>query len=189
VAVVWFETLYDVVKAEATGFAVASRIYGVSAVALYEAIVLGTQHNRSLVGQRHRLTAVPQPEAALTYHWPTVAHAALARTIRGIFSSLKPESAEAISAVEQRFAALFQVEVEAHVYQHSVEHGQRVADAILAWAVTDGFADVNNCSSYEVDHEALAAWKPPLNFLPPEPPCWGFARDTCNFRSQRSSSS
>ena len=54
VAVVWFETLYEVVKAEATGFAVASRIYGVSAVALYEAIVPGTRHHRSLVGQFHR---------------------------------------------------------------------------------------------------------------------------------------
>ena len=41
VAVVWFHTLYEVIKAEATGFAVASRIYGVSAVALYEAIVPG----------------------------------------------------------------------------------------------------------------------------------------------------
>ena len=67
VAVVWFETLYDVVKAEATGFAVASRIYGVSAVALYEAIVPGTRHHRSLVGQLHRLTAVPQPQEELKW--------------------------------------------------------------------------------------------------------------------------
>jgi membrane-associated phospholipid phosphatase len=174
VAVVWFETLYDVVQAEAIGFAEASRIYGVSAVALYEAIVPGTRHHRSLVGQLHRLTAVPQPEAAQPYHWPTVANAALARTIRGIFSALKPESSEAISAVEQRFAALFQVEVDEQEYQRSVAHGQRVADAILAWAATDGFADVTNCP-YEVDSEDPAAWKPtPPNFvLPPEQPCWG----------------
>ena len=174
VAVVWFETLYDVVQAEAIGFAEASRIYGVSAVALYEAVVPGTRHHRSLVGQLHRLTAVPQPEAAQPYHWPTVANAALARTIRGIFSALKPESSEAISAVEERFAALFHAEVDEQEYQRSVVHGQRVADAILAWAATDGFADVNNCP-YEVREEDPAAWKPtPPNFvLPPEQPCWG----------------
>ena len=134
----------------------------------------GTRHHRSLVGQLHRLTAVPQPAAALPSHWPTVANAALARTIRGIFTSLQPESVEAITAVEQRFAALFHAEVEAPTYQRSVEHGQRVAKAILAWAATDGFADVNHCSSYKVDHEDPAAWKPtPPNFLPPEQPCWG----------------
>jgi membrane-associated phospholipid phosphatase len=174
VAVVWFETLYDVVKAEATGFAVASRIYGVSAVALYEAMVPGTRHHRSLVGQLHRLTAVPPPEAGLPYHWPTVANAALARTIRGLFPALQPQSMQAIDAVEQRFAALFHAEVDEQEYQRSVAHGQRVADAILAWAATDGFADVNNCP-YEVDSEDPAAWQPtPPNFvLPPEQPCWG----------------
>jgi hypothetical protein len=60
--------------------------------------VPGTLHNRSLVGQLDRLTAVPQPKEDLKSHWPTVANTALARTIRGIFLSLKPESLEAINA-------------------------------------------------------------------------------------------
>jgi hypothetical protein len=173
VAVVWFDTLYEVVKSEAAAFAQASRIYGVSAVALYEAIVPGTRHHRSLVGQLDRLTAVPQPEENLTYHWPTVANAALARTIRGLFSSLKPESVEAINDVEQRFAALFRAEVEEQDYQRSVVHGQRVADAILAWAATDGFARFNNCPY--VPEPVPGPWEPtPPNFiLNPEQPCWG----------------
>ena len=62
VAVVWFDTLYEVVKSEAAAFPEASRIYGISAVALYEAIVPGTLHHRSLVGQLHGLDAIPQPE-------------------------------------------------------------------------------------------------------------------------------
>ena len=61
VATVWFDTLYDVVKSEAAAFPEASRIYGVSAVALYEAIVPGTLDHRSLVGQLNGLDAVPQP--------------------------------------------------------------------------------------------------------------------------------
>jgi hypothetical protein len=27
----------------------------------------------------------------------------------------------------------------------SIDHGRRVANAILAWAATDGFASFNNC--------------------------------------------
>jgi hypothetical protein len=173
VAVVWFDTLYEVVKSEAIAFAEASRIYGVSAVALYEAIVPGTLHNRSLVGQLGRLTAVPQPQEELKYHWPTVANAALARTIRGIFTSLKPESLEAIKDVEQRFATPLQTELEEQEYQRSVDHGQKVADAILAWAATDGFALFNNCPY--VPEPVPGPWEPsPPNFvLNPEQPCWG----------------
>jgi PAP2 superfamily len=175
-ATVWFDTLYDVVKSEAAGFPVAARIYGVSAVALYEAIVPGTLAHRSLVGQLDRLASVPQPVEDRTYHWPTVANAALARTIRGIFPSLTPESLEAINALEQRFAVQFQAEVEEKAYQRSVVQGQKVADAILAWAATDGFARVNNCPY--VPERVPGAWEPtPPAFTPdPEQPCWGQLR-------------
>jgi hypothetical protein len=129
VATLWVDTLYDVVKAEAVGFPVAARIYGVSAVALYEAIVPGTLAHRSLVGQLDGLTSVPQPTAGRTYHWPTVANAVLARTIRGISPALESTSVQAINALEQRLAAQFSAEVEEQAYQRSVSQGQRVADA------------------------------------------------------------
>ena len=173
VATVWFDTLYDVVTSEAAGFPVAARIYGVSAVALYEAVVPGTLHHRSLVGQLDGLAAVPQPREHQTYHWPTVANAALARTIRGLFPSLTSKSLKAINAVEQRFAAQFQAEVEEKQYQRSVVQGRRVADALLAWAATDGFARINNCPY--VPARVPGAWEPtPPAFIPdPEQPCWG----------------
>ena len=55
VASSWFELLYDVVKAERSAPPQASRIYGISAVALYESIVEGAETNRSLVGQLNGL--------------------------------------------------------------------------------------------------------------------------------------
>src|SRR5919199_3706749 len=151
VAVVWFDTLYEVVKSQAAAFPEAGRIYGISAVALYEEIVPGTLHHRSLVGQLHGLDAIPQPEEDLQYHWPTVVNAALAHTIRGLFPSLKPESLAAIHDVEQRFAAQFHAEVEEGEYERSVVQGQRVADAMLAWADTDGYAVYNNCPYVPAD--------------------------------------
>src|SRR5215475_2289854 len=81
VASTWFELLYDVVKAERTTPPPASRIYGIAAVALYESIVNGTESNRSLVGQLNGLVALPEPHKK-NLHWPTVANAVLADTIR-----------------------------------------------------------------------------------------------------------
>jgi hypothetical protein len=92
VASQWFDTLYDVIKSEATAPPAASRIYGVAAIALDEAVAPGARHARSLEGQLNDLSSVPQPERNKKHHWPTVANAALARTIRGMFPSLMPDT-------------------------------------------------------------------------------------------------
>jgi hypothetical protein len=88
VASTWFEELYNVVKAEQTTPPAASRIYGITAIALYESIVAGTEKNRSLVGQLNGLTALPQPKQNKKYHWPTVANAVLASTIRSLYETI-----------------------------------------------------------------------------------------------------
>ena len=69
IASAWFDTLYDLIKTEQITPPVASRIYGVVAVALYEAIVPGSLQHRSLVGQLNDLVSVPQPIPRKRYHW------------------------------------------------------------------------------------------------------------------------
>lgn len=176
VASVWFDILYEVVRSEATAPPPAARIYGIAAVALYEAVVPGTLHHRSLVGQLNGLAAIPQPRKHGQYHWPTVANAALARTIRRLFPSLKPENLAAIDALEESFAAQLQAEVKKNNYKRSVAHGQAVADAILAWAATDGYSTVNNC--LYVANAVPGAWEPTPPGLTSTPlqPCWGQLR-------------
>jgi hypothetical protein len=177
VASVWFDKLYDVIKSEATAPPVASRIYGVTAVALYEAMAPGSLENRSLVGQLNDLTGVPQPRNNdKKYHWPTVANAALARTIRGIFTSLKSENLYDINVLEAHFNAQFQGQLKKSDFDRSVEQGQAVAHAILAWAAADGFAMFNNC--LYVPTPVPGAWvATPPGFNPnPLQPCWGQIR-------------
>jgi hypothetical protein len=175
VASVWFDALYDVIKLEAISPPAASRIYGVAAVALFESIAPGTRHGRSLAGQLNELSAVPQPKAHKKYHWPTVAGAALGQTIRGIFPTLKPASLEAVAAVEAHFDAQFRASVPKPDYERSVAQGQAVADAILAWAATDGVAAFNNCPHMPVS--VPGAWQPaPPAFASPLQPCWGQIR-------------
>jgi hypothetical protein len=133
-------------------------------------------HHRSLVGQLHDLASVPQPKKYGKYHWPTVANAALARTIRGLFPSLRLEHLTAIYALEQDFAAQFRAEVKKKDYERSEAHGQAVAEAILTWAASDGFSTVNSCPY--VPNPMPGAWEPtPPGFNPnPLQPCWGQLR-------------
>ena len=176
VASVWFDTLYDVLKSEGTPPTAASRIYGVTAVALYETVVPGTRRNRSLVGQLNDLVWVPKPRKDKEHHWPSAANAALARTIRGLFPALKPASLAAIDALEQSFAVHFGAEIRRAKLERSVAQGQAVADAILAWAATDGVAMFGNCPY--VPRPVPGAWEPTPPAFNPNPlePCWGQLR-------------
>jgi hypothetical protein len=174
VASSWFELLYDVVKAERTTPPPASRIYGITAVALYESIVNGSDNNRSLVGQLNGLTSVPKKKNNL--HWPSVANTVLANTIRGLFPTLSVPSAHAIKSLELNFANSFKSVVPKQQYDHSVAHGQAVASAILSWAAGDGFFTFNNCAYVPAPVSGL--WQPtPPAFAPnPLQPCWGQIR-------------
>jgi PAP2 superfamily len=175
VASSWFELLYDVVKQERTPPPPASRIYGITAVALYESIVPGTDENRSLAGQLNGLVALPPP-IKKNLHWPTVANTALANTIRGLFPNLSAVSFNNIKNLELDFANRFQDEVPRPHYDRSVAHGRAVATAILSWASGDGFSVNNNCPY--VPAAVPGAWVPTPPAFNPNPlqPCWGFIR-------------
>jgi hypothetical protein len=175
VASAWFDQLYDLVTTEQITAPPASRLYGLAAVTLYEAIVPGSRAHRSLVGQLNALTAVPQPMPHRRYHWPTVANSALAAAIRALLPEATPATREAIDALEQAFTAAFQARVPAWIYTRSVAQGQAVAAAVVAWAATDGFTALNNCPYTPPVGPGL--WEPtPPAFAPPLEPCWGQLR-------------
>jgi membrane-associated phospholipid phosphatase len=176
VASAWFDLLYQIVKTEGTAPPPASRIYGVTAVALYEAVAPGSSRNRSLVGQLNALTSVPEPRLRQEYDWPAVANAALAQGIRGIFPTLTPASRAAIDALEVGFVEQFRARIGRRVLERSTEHGRAVANAILEWAEGDGFAAFDACPY--VPQGVAGAWKPtPPAFSPnPVQPCWGQLR-------------
>jgi hypothetical protein len=173
---IWFDTLYELVKTEQITPPVASRIYGVVAIALYEAIVPGSVQHRSLVGQLNELRAMPQPTPRKRYHWPTVAHAAVARTVRGLFPTASTSSLDTINALEQQWATTLQPHMPPSVYTRSVTQGQAVADAVLAWASTDGMSILDHCAYTLPVGPGL--WEPtPPAFVPnPLQPCWGQLR-------------
>jgi hypothetical protein len=162
----WFDLLYDVVKTEQSSPPVASRIYGIATVTLYEAVVPGSLANRSLVDQLNGLLSVPQLEPHKKYHWPPVANSALARAVRGLLPNASQGSLDAIDALEQALTAEFQASVPPPVFERSVAQGEVVADAVLAWASTDGFTTFNKCPYTPPVGPGLWEQTPP-SFAPP----------------------
>ena len=169
----WFDVLYDVVRTERRSAPVAARTYGMAAVALYEALVLGSGTHQPLAGQLngwslgmdHPLAAAvrallppevvrarepPGTAAARAFlsrllDWRSVANSARARVVQGIFPSLSLGSMAAITALERAFTAEGRARVPGPVYTLSVVWGRMVAEAVLAWAATDGSATLTNC--------------------------------------------
>jgi PAP2 superfamily len=174
VAFTWFEQLYDIVKAEETTPPPAARIYGVTAVALYESVVAGTQSHRSLAGQLNGLWSLPQPKRNKHYHWPTVANATFARIIRGLYPTISRASLEALRNLRRRLAAQQREMLSGAVYKRSVKHGRSVAAAVLSWASNDGYSLYNGCPYVPVP----GGWKPtpPFPNSSPLQPCWGILR-------------
>lgn len=176
VAVAWFDLYYTRVKATGVNPPTASRMFGYAGVALYEAVLPGLEFHNSLQGQLNGFTAgtIPaRPDGV--YHWPTVANRAMAV----VGANFLPTSTTEIDALEDQFLTQFSSSVPADVTTRSVAYGEAVADAVLAWAATDGIATQASCASAFVAPVAPSSggWTPispatGVGLLP----CWGDLR-------------
>jgi hypothetical protein len=90
-----------------------------------------------------------------------------------------PASQVEFDALEDQFLTQFEASVPADVIARSVAHGEAVANAVLAWAATDGIADQSACGAAFVPPilPAAGGWVP----VPPGMgvgllPCWGDLR-------------
>jgi hypothetical protein len=175
VAVAWFDLLYDRVKADGLSPPVAARRYGIAGVALYEAIVPGMAGHASLGGQLNQLPAFLPPPRGSHFHWPTVANAALARTLEILFAASSGSTAAVVNLRDQ-LAAQLANGVNNATTALSVSRGQQIADAIAAWAATDGFATLNNCPFTPPAGPGFWIPTPPAFVQNPLQPCWGQLR-------------
>jgi len=117
---------------------VTSRAYGYVGVAVYEAVIPGMPSFKSLVGQLNGLTTLPAAESGKTYHWNTVANAALARITKLLWGNATAEYVAKIDSVESSFQTTFAAETDAETLQRSIDRGRAVADAVFEWSKSDG---------------------------------------------------
>jgi hypothetical protein len=172
----WFE-LYEVLVRETPGFSapVAARAYAYGALVLYEALVFAMPERRSWAGTLAGLEALPRAEPGSP---PLlVANAALAHATRALFSNVRAKNALRIAALEAHWRQRHDG-VDPDLIARAQAEGVMVAEALLAWAASDGGADAqfrNFDTEYQVP--AGASWQPTPRevgaSLPPLQPYWG----------------
>ena len=114
---------------------VASRAFGYAGIALYEALVPGMAGFTSLGGVLAGLDPPPAAGRNRAYDWPSVANAAFATVLRGLFP---PGQAAAIDALEARFEASLHGTLPPGVFDRSIRRGQDVGVAVVEWSKGDG---------------------------------------------------
>jgi hypothetical protein len=129
---------------------VQARIFGYMGLALYESVVAGMPHNRSIAGSLHDIGPLPRNAAAR--HWPLVASAALAEVMRGLWgdaTNMAGPNVEAIDSLEQRIAASFHLP--GPLARRSIEYGRAVGAAIYQTSLDDG-ADRSYLTNFPADY-------------------------------------
>jgi hypothetical protein len=178
VATAWFDFSRELVR-QTPGFTppVASRVFGYAGIALYEAVVPGMEGYRSLAGVLAGLAPLPAAGHNRAYDWPTVANAALATALRGLFPS---SQSAAIDAIEARVEAGLRGVLPPGILERSKRRGAEVAAAALEWAKGDGGHEgyLRNFPASYVPPVGPGLWVPtPPGFLPALQPFWG--RNRC----------
>lgn len=147
VAIDWFDLAARIAQlSPGQSPPVVSRALAYLAVALHEAVLAGLPGQASLAGQLSELQSLPPAQPDESYHWPTVAHAALGTMVRMMFPSATAEMKARIDALErdlplQRPADFEPVRLDADRSIRSTTHGKLMAMAVMTWARTDGGHD------------------------------------------------
>lgn len=171
----WFGVLTQSIDDESLNPPVASRRIAYTVVAFYEGLVGGMPDHNSLGGQLNGLGALPAPPSGVM-HWPSVANAAVGAVLTDLFAGASNPTLTAIAAQEASNADVFDDTEAADVITRSINYGDQLAAAILAWAAGDGFTTWNNCAYTVPVGAGLWAPTPPAFAANPLQPCWGNMR-------------
>ena len=138
-----------------------SRYYAYSGIALYEAVVPGMPAYQSIASQLNGLSGLPHTQPGLAYHWAASANAALAAINKGMFPNATVENKGLMDALESSLHTQYSNETDAAILSRSVAFGKAVADAVLAWANTDGHQNLYNAYTPPAGKTGGIYWTPP----------------------------
>jgi len=137
VATEWFELQIDMAKDPGYSPPVVARVFGYSGVALYEAVLSGRWGYVSILDEMGFPDVVPKADPSKEYNLEIVANKTLAEITRGMFPNTSVQKKEKINRLEEQISQTV-TESNTEVIQNSINRGKEVAEAILAFAATDG---------------------------------------------------
>jgi hypothetical protein len=133
---------------------VASRIYAYPNIAAYEIVALFNDDYKSLVGQVHELTPIPEPDSSKTVNHDLaalVAHMELSKRL--IFSEDRME------AFRDSLYNIYEGKNPV-VFKASRDYGLAVADHIGEWMEKDNYAQTRTMPKFTVDADDSSRWQP-----------------------------
>ena len=150
---------------------VASRIYAYPSIAAYEIMSKNNDQYRSLAGQLHGLTEIPEPEQTKEVNFELaalIAHIDLNRRL--IFSEDK---------VVQYRDSLYAIweEKNSVTFEASKKYGLDVANHIVAWMDKDNYKQTRTMPKFSVYSDDPARWQPtPPAYMDGIEPHWSKIR-------------
>lgn len=145
-----------------------------SSIALYEAVVPGMNGYKTLSGQLNEMPVMPAIEQGKEYHWPSSANTVLAAMIRNFYPDLPAADKISTDSLENVLNARYQNEVNAEIFQRSVDYGKAVAQRVYEWSKTDGSLTVHPVYVIPVGPGLWEKTAP--GFLSPQNPYWSTNR-------------
>lgn len=166
-----FEKLTDVIIHDIFSPPVASRIYLLTTLAGYEALVPGNPEYKSMAGKYKDFTAPPQPEAGKEYCYPLASIKAIFTIARKItFTVTKYDEFE--NGVYKQFK---DAGVPEDVFERSVAYGEAVAGHVMEYSKKDNYAKTRG-QRYTVKNEE-GKWVPtPPQYADAMEPYWNTIR-------------
>jgi len=116
---------------------VQARIFAYMGLTLYESVVGGMPHNRSIANSLHGIGPLPRNDG--TKYWPLVASAAMAEVMRGLWGDATNVAAQNIAdidSLEERIANSF--DLPNSIARRSIDFGQTVGAAVYQTSRDDG---------------------------------------------------
>ena len=112
VAIKWMRVQLRIMQTTPLPFAVQNSYYmGYAGLALYESVVPGMPHYKSLGGQLTGLSALPETIHGRDYHWAASANAALAATMRNFYPTTSATNKASIDSLELALNNVYKNEV------------------------------------------------------------------------------
>lgn len=174
----WMLQVYELVRDNGINAPGASRIYGYTAIAMYEGFVNGMLENFSIGGQMERLPLLPYPDEDLVYDYPSIANASISTVVTGLMEEANASDETTFTRIEdmrERQTELRLEDIEEDVVERSLELGDEIGGVLLDWISKDNYGPTRKLE-YKMPVGADYMWEVTTEGQPALEPFWSEIR-------------
>ncbi|WP_232834846.1 vanadium-dependent haloperoxidase [Pleomorphovibrio marinus] len=165
IAMLWGEMALDLTQhTPGNSPTFASRAFGYFGLTMYESVVHGNEHKRSLASQLNGLEQLPSPERNTSYNWKISLNAGQAFILKNIYQQASEEYVYKIDSLCELVLHSLSKDEEREVIERSVDFGQRIANSIFEWSMDDG-GHRGYLKNFDTNMQQKAGqghWRPPF---------------------------